>query len=265
MKISSLNNKETLRFILKLGAFFGCGVLFLAVMHDQVYAYGKYPDSWLAQAFDMNGEQNFPTWFSSIAWAGVGVFALLCFWIEGKLPKGKTRFYWLVIAAAFFAASCDDIATIHEQLGLYWQDQLDASLLGQHIHQTAVDSPWLMFYIVPIITFLVASAVFIWSRFKPYPILLWLTAFGGACYLLALGCEQYQGIPQWQCCEIARTVHIPTRPLLNFSILLEECLEILGSTLLMMAFSGYCFEKGSHSANTSTCEALRDSVAIKDD
>jgi hypothetical protein len=235
---------HTVKTICKLGAFLGAAILLLVVLHDQVYQYGRHPDSWLGMAFNLNGEHNIPTWFASICWFGVALTASVAYVVDGKQSRGKSRIWWLVIAAAFMIASCDDVATIHEHVGLYLQNELDHTWLGRHVHQTAEDSPWLMFYIAPLALFGITSAVFIWTRLKQYPLLLLLCLLGATSYGVALLCEQYQGQAQWQCCEIARLVHTPTRKLLNFTVVLEESMEMLGSTLLIMAFSGYSLQKG---------------------
>jgi len=68
-----------------------------------------------SKLFDLNVENNVPTWFSSIT-------LFLCaaaLWLTGQLARRRrdanTR-YWFGIAAVFVLMSLDEVATIHEKL-----------------------------------------------------------------------------------------------------------------------------------------------------
>lgn len=86
-------------------------LIWRATGHD--YLYGWVP---LAQAeFDMNGENNVPTWFSS----GLLLLAASLLAIVGSVQRaGRHRYavHWLGLAAVFLLLSADETASFHEKL-----------------------------------------------------------------------------------------------------------------------------------------------------
>lgn len=67
----------------------------------------------MLQFFDLNGEANLPAWSTSITLAIAGFLALLTY-----LLHEKGEYFWLVLSAACFFISLDEIVQIHEQLTL---------------------------------------------------------------------------------------------------------------------------------------------------
>jgi len=69
----------------------------------------------LRDAFDLDGEENFPTWYSSMS---LFACALLLYVIgEGK-SRVQDRFsrHWYVLAIGFLTMSLDEVAGLHETL-----------------------------------------------------------------------------------------------------------------------------------------------------
>lgn len=79
----------------------------------------------LSSFIDLNGEENLPTWYSSVRWFFVGVLTGLFAWRHFNFFKVRS---WLLLAlpAVFLALSLDEVAQIHEWLGR----QSDALLPG---------------------------------------------------------------------------------------------------------------------------------------
>ena len=72
---------------------------------------------WFLTAFiDLNGEQNLPTWYSSVQWCFVGVLLGLFAWSKLSLVQPRS---WLLMAlpVIFVGFSLDEATQIHEWLG----------------------------------------------------------------------------------------------------------------------------------------------------
>src|SRR3989338_1044170 len=74
--------------------------------------------SWQIDRFINVGEEsNFPTWFSSMLLAIAGFFAYKCSLIIETQKKGKM--IWQLLSIGLLGMSCDEVAMIHEHLGLF--------------------------------------------------------------------------------------------------------------------------------------------------
>jgi len=83
--------------------------LVLAVVHFQVY---RLP--WLLrQLFDLDQENNIPSWYSGTALFVTAVFLWLCAREKKALQDPWTR-QWYVLTVAFFFLAIDEIAGLHE-------------------------------------------------------------------------------------------------------------------------------------------------------
>lgn len=62
--------------------------------------------------FDLDMEQNLPTWVSSVQLFCVG----LCGALAGRLEAGRARLAWIIFAGVFLFLSLDEGALLHEEL-----------------------------------------------------------------------------------------------------------------------------------------------------
>ena len=112
------------RFVARLLA---SAILFLLIMHTGVhvahFGFGHDHLMGLTELFDMNRENNVPTWYSGTAMlctaAALGVVAF------AKVQAGDPfRRHWVVLALLFVYLSLDELTHIHEN----WGDALNAPL-----------------------------------------------------------------------------------------------------------------------------------------
>lgn len=72
--------------------------------------------SWqITRLIDVGLEQNFPTWFLSLLLAIAAFQAYSC--SRHAQKNLKESFFWKILSAGLIAMSCDEVATIHDNLG----------------------------------------------------------------------------------------------------------------------------------------------------
>jgi hypothetical protein len=95
-------------------------VLFLYFYWDDDYVYG------LVDLFDFDIEGNFPTFYSAVALLlATGLLALTTH-ANWNRENGQ-RFYWLLLSFIMLFLTFDEATAIHETIGSYFEDYLDAS------------------------------------------------------------------------------------------------------------------------------------------
>jgi len=95
-------------------------VLFLYFYWEDDYVFG------LVDLFDFDIEGNFPTFYSAFAMLlATGLLALITH--ANWKREGGHRFYWLSLTCIFLFLTFDEATAIHETIGSYFEDYLDAS------------------------------------------------------------------------------------------------------------------------------------------
>lgn len=69
----------------------------------------------LFQLFDLNGENNIPTWYTSIVWAIAAGLALVASRREAG-HDAVMRWSWTLLAGVFLLLSLDEVGSLHERL-----------------------------------------------------------------------------------------------------------------------------------------------------
>ena len=76
-----------------------------------LYNYQVAETEWLIhQLFELDEENNLPTWFSSFLLLNNAFFLYLI----AREKKDKFRFHWLILAFGFLVLSIDEVAGVHE-------------------------------------------------------------------------------------------------------------------------------------------------------
>lgn len=119
----SLNKKKIIIFL----SVFALLLITIHIIILCIYYYIGDPEKFdFVQMFDLDMEANMPTVFSSLILAS----SALCFYLLASLPdeiKNKHRKYWLGLSGVFLFLSFDEGAKIHEKIGDFTEDFVDAS------------------------------------------------------------------------------------------------------------------------------------------
>ncbi|MGH7818678.1 MAG: tetratricopeptide repeat protein [Candidatus Binatia bacterium] len=176
--------------------------------------------------WNLDKEHNLPTWFAGVQLVLVALAALDCFEVEKRSkpvsfpPAGA----WALLSLSFFYLSLDETTVLHEGVlrneirDLLPPDSLWLSLL-----------PWQLVF-GPALAVLAALmlALFV-TRFLRMPALLNAAVGGLGCWVTAVLLE-----------GLAKPVFMArARGLYREEVALEEGFELLGATLLLVAFTRY--------------------------
>jgi hypothetical protein len=159
--------------------------------------------------FDLDGESNLPTWYSSVLLLG----AALLTWVAGLAARHRSdRVKWFVLAALFACLSMDETAMMHDWLGV---------AMGDRMQLTGV---FRFGWVIPALVVLPAIAVAYWRLIWAVPNPARALMFTAAALYLggAVGMEMVGGA--W----------ISTRPqeltVYKGLTAVEELLEIAGAS-----------------------------------
>lgn len=200
------------------------GVLLLIHIGLTVYHYTISDLPWLVrQLFDVDEENNIPTWYSSIALLIASGFTLLLGY-QKKAEKDKWAQYWVFLGYSFFLLSLDEMAGLHESFN------------------SAVDSSWAVYALPPVLLFAVAYLRFLFSLPTPTAVLI---MFSGALLVGgAIGVELYTE-PYVYNDELNTLAY-------NLWTPVEEGLEMYGVILYLHALLQYMAAGGHITDSAST-------------
>lgn len=217
--------------------------LFLALMHHAFWQYAVDPDNIIASYFDLDSESTIGSWFAAIQWFCVAMAAAMAYLLERIYElKARLRIWWLVVAFVFLVASVDEISMIHETAGELLKMCLSGRGYGASVFAYFEDSPWLVFYTVPILSFIFLTLWFLSSRFGGREKSTFLCASGFACYVVAMILEFVQGMPPLKLSSVSQLFFMTNKTFYGAAVLVEETLENLGTSLLLLAFLWYCHQ-----------------------
>lgn len=178
-----------------------------------------HPFGAITSFIDLNGEQNLPTWYSSVQWYSVAALLAVFAWRNVSLRRLRS---WLLLALplVFLFFSLDEVAQIHEWLG----DQSDRLLPGSDRANTPFFHTGIWMFVLGL-PFLVLFAALIYSMriyFRRTPGAL-VRMLGGMAVMLggSIGIE---------------TLHnfVDSDSILGaLQIAAEEMCEMLGATLIL--------------------------------
>lgn len=254
---------QTKLFLVRLSLVLAGGVALTVILHLWGHTLPASWD-WLTKMFDLDTEKNVPTWFASILWFLVAVGAGASYLAErlppmhpldnqaqAMIPPGDAKdrlgVVWLIIAFVFLVASCDEVATIHEEVGSHLQTWHSQSSLGQVVAigqhaQTSPNSPWIIFYAPFLILFGIGAIGFLWKRLASRRVLLIYCFLCVNCFCMAIAADHFQGLPWNDRSRLAQTLHLDGVSATDISVIIEETLENLGCVFLVLAFTGYAHD-----------------------
>lgn len=228
------------KFILCLFVTLVVIALVLAFAHHVYWQYGIDKENIAASFFDLDSESTVCAWFASIQWFLIGVFAFSAFYFERLFGSGKRfRIWWLIIGCVFIVASVDEASIIHETMGELLKPVMVGHGLGGSIWSYFAESPWLVFYAIPLGVFIVASLWFLSDRLKARKSALYLCALGFALFIVALLIEFVQGLPPDKLLPIAIKFNTTCPWFYRFSVLIEETFENIGAASVLVSFLFY--------------------------
>lgn len=155
--------------------------------------------------FDLDKEQNLPTWLSSVQLFSAG----LCAWLVSLRALGRERLAWRGLAAILSFVSLDELALIHEEV-------------VEHVTgDPAADLWWWPVLYLPLGAALIAA---FWVAVRTVRNVLGsATAFVAGFVLLGVSIAL----------DTAATQYVDNRWLFSPSLVVEEALELSGSAVLV--------------------------------
>jgi hypothetical protein len=155
--------------------------------------------------FDLDKEQNLPTWLSSVQLFSAG----LCAWLVSLRALGRERLAWRGLATILLFVSLDELALIHEEV-------------VEHVTgDPAADLWWWPALYLPLGAALLAA---FWVALRTVrDVLGSATAFVAGFVLLGVSIAL----------DTAATQYVDNRWIFNPSLIVEEALELSGSAVLV--------------------------------
>lgn len=185
----------------------------------------RTPSDFLNRQFDLRLEANLAAWYSSALLLLAGVAAWLLGWCGAlaEAPAARSRrtriLGWLLIGGMLVALAADEVAQVHE-----WIGQRIPEHMGMSRSVLGLDAAFR--WLLVLAPFIAAGAALIgWvalTCLKGWPRLL--TVAGLTCWLGTIAAEYVESV-QWRT-NTARGMEGPV----------EEGLEVVGATLLLIAF-----------------------------
>ena len=170
--------------------------------------------------FDLNGEANVPTWFSSIMLATCAVMLALIA-IAKQATADRWFRHWLALSVIFLLMSLDEIASIHERSMRPMHNLFELGPI--------FTNAWVLIAMPLLVVFLLLYARFLFSLPRRTG---WLFVLSGVIYIGGVvGIEMISGLMKYNYgLEDLRFALVTT---------IEESLEMLGITAFLYALTDY--------------------------
>ena len=173
----------------------------------------------VTRMFDLDGESNVPTWYSSIQW--FVVFAVLFGVAERRVSLADRRSWFLcLLPLVFLAMSADEVVQLHERIGA----ASDGLLFGGTRAGTALPETGIWFIVVGV-PFVVAI-IALFATIRPY-----LRRPSGALARIVVGLALLVSGATGG--DFVANFLDPGSPAAILEILVEEMLEMVGATVIL--------------------------------
>jgi hypothetical protein len=164
----------------------------------------------LREHFSLDAESNIPTWYSSVLLFAIASVTLGIYWLERL--REKPRAFWLIFSGVYCYLSMDEAATIHEAIHMVFR------------------IPWWVYYAPFAVIFFLYCASYL-SRYETKELrdalLTGLIVYAtGALVIEAIGML------------LGHFMHPMPEALHLAEVTVEECFEMLGSSIVLVACLG---------------------------
>ncbi|WP_224999328.1 hypothetical protein [Cesiribacter sp. SM1] len=179
-----------------------------------------YESSYLIELFNLDKENNIPTYFSSLLLLGCAATLGIVAFLEKERKSGK-QLYWMGLSFIFLLLSIDESVQIHERIGAWTQNTLQTSGVFHFA--------WIIPYGLLVLVIGAAYTRFVWNlplRIKKLMILSGAIYVGGALGMEALASYHYT-----QTFENSLTLVVFT--------IIEESMELTGLLLFLRSLLYY--------------------------
>lgn len=226
----SISPKKVLRFLTLFICGFGIIGFSIRVVRYLLDRGGLWG---ISRLFDLDTENNIPTWYSSIT---LFFCAILLGLIAIQKRQNGDRFsnYWLGLSGTFAFLSLDEAASIHELF----------IPLGETLGASGILT---FFWVIPALIAVLVVAIIYWKFLVQLPLKTrQLTAIAAACFLGgAIGLEMVAGYyislhPDVLMWDVSADWYGVT---LSAIMIAEELLEMLGVAILIYALMSYLIEE----------------------
>lgn len=190
----------------------------------------------IRRLFNIAREDSLASWFMVTQTTVAAFVLLLTGFIEREKNISTAKFIgWLLLALFFFYLSADDGAKIHERLGTLFAQQQSSedpsALFPSYRWQVAV---------LPFLALCgIMMLIFLWSEFTRWQSHL-LLLIAPAVMAIAVGLDFFEGLEHdhpWNLHTwLSETLQQSPRTIRHFSKAVEELLEMIAISLLLMLF-----------------------------
>jgi hypothetical protein len=204
------------------------------VLLDLIFNYSRLiPAGAIQRLFNIAREDSLASWVSSVQTLFVG----LILWLVFAANRKKA---WAAIAAFFTYLGIDDGSKLYERVGTAVK-QLSGSLESVEATGAVPHSYTWQYIFVPFFAaFGFFILIYLWRELKTNRE-RWVLFAALACYGLAVGLDFIEGLPEGYD-TIATYVGVSGRFMNHFGRVLEEFLELLGTSLFLVTFLGHLLQ-----------------------
>ncbi len=218
------------------------------VILDAIITYGELTDIvYIQNIFDITREGSMPSWFGTtqMFMVGLTIWSIVVLNKKRLISKGR-KIGWAVIATFITYLSLDDGAQIHERIGsayvIIFEETTSPALIstmGGRFFDHYPSYAW-QFAVAPIFIILgFFMLFFLWKEFQDGVGKKLLIA-GVALFAIAQGMDFIEGLEPDHALNIFTWVQwqlsLGDSTVIHFAKSLEEFLEMLGTTVLWVAF-----------------------------
>jgi hypothetical protein len=190
----------------------------------------------VGELFNLDAEQNVPTWFSTVQLAAVALLCIACSAIENRLTTRRLadRLGWLTLAGLFVVLSVEESVGLHERVSS------DTNLvpvlnrvfggeapLVRNVFGHGYRYSWVVFYAPLILLAVIFLLRFATRHFRPQPHVRGALLTGTCLFILVIIAE-----------ALSKSQDEHPR-LLNMLMIGEEFTEMLGATVFAFGFLMY--------------------------
>jgi hypothetical protein len=173
---------------------------------------------YILSLFNLSSENTAASWFSSMLLFQVGLFALLCYWLDRSFSDASVfKYGWFFMSLFFLLLSLDEMGSIHENAG----ELASLDVMG--------DGGWQSVVMIPLAAVLLYMGMFAFKHLRHYRLCLLLMATG-MLLILTIPLHEYFEMRSWSASNYSPEWR---RPL--WQVLFEEGSELFAFCFFLIA------------------------------